>query len=94
MVLEAMGGVPVTIKDIQFSTACPIASSPRLLQLKLSHFEGQYDPIEFKISSTTNRYLFLFVYIPLFFFYNIYVRQQHSLDTALQWNCSENCYSY
>lgn len=57
MVLEALGGSPASIKDIQFSTACPITSTPRLLQLKLSLAESIYDPVDFKISSTTSKYL-------------------------------------
>jgi hypothetical protein len=53
-----MGGGPVIIKDVQFSAACPITETPRMLQLKFSATEGVNDPIEFKITSTTGRYLF------------------------------------
>jgi hypothetical protein len=59
MVLQAFSGSPVELTDIQFSAACPILSAPRLLQLKMSSPEGQFDPIEFKISSTTSRYLMI-----------------------------------
>lgn len=58
MILQACGGSPVIIKNAQFLSPCPVTSSPRFLQLKMSSPEGEYDPIEFKISSTTNRYPF------------------------------------
>lgn len=62
MVLEAMGGVPVIIKRLQFRAACPIISTPKLLQLKMTSPEGNLDPIEFSISSTTSRYLFYYYF--------------------------------
>lgn len=56
MVLEAFGGVPVTLKNIQIRAACTITSTPKILQLKISTPEGPLDPMEFSISSTTSKY--------------------------------------
>lgn len=47
----------MSITNIQFSAACPITDIPRLLQLKMGVAENAYDPVEFKISSTTTKYV-------------------------------------